>query len=147
MAEGYLYVALFSFAAATIVPFPSEPVVMAIASQQGYQPWLVWLVATAANTAGSAVNWWLGRACLKWQGRRWFPVTPAQLSRASRWFQSWGQWALLMAWLPILGDALTVAAGVLRVRLSTFVILVAIGKAARYAAVLGALDGMSRVLR
>jgi membrane protein YqaA with SNARE-associated domain len=138
--QGYLYLALFAFGAATILPFPSEPAVIALATQPGYDVVVVWLVATTANTAGSVVNWWMGRACLKWQDRRWFPVKPNQLARAALWFQRWGQWSLLLAWLPVVGDPVTVVAGVLRVRLWVFVVLAGLGKAARYGAVLYALD-------
>lgn len=140
--QGYLLLALTAFAAATLLPFPSEPAVIALAIHPEYDPMAIWLIATAANTAGSMVNWLLGRACLRWRDRRWFPTSPNQLARAERWFARWGQWSLLLAWLPFFGDSLTVAAGILRVRLLTFLALVGLGKAMRYAAVLYALDAV-----
>jgi len=60
----------------------------------------------------------------------------AGLERAARWFRRWGKWSLLASWLPVVGDPLTLAAGLLRVRYPVFLVLVAIGKTARYAAVL-----------
>jgi len=58
---------------------------------------------------GSVVNWALGRWCLHWQGRRWFPVGEAALARAHDRFARWGAWSLLFAWLPVVGDPLTFA--------------------------------------
>lgn len=145
--QGYLLLALTAFGAATLLPIPSEPAVIALATQPDYDLIVIWFVATAANTAGSTVNWWLGRTCLRWQNRRWFPASPDQLARAERWFARWGQWSLLLAWLPLVGDPLTVAAGILRVPLRVFLILVGVGKAMRYAAVLYAYDAIVHAYR
>ena len=73
----------------------------------------------------------------------WFPLTPAQYETASRYFTRYGLWSLLFAWLPFVGDPLTVVAGVLRVPLARFIVLVAIGKAARYAAVMAGVSWLS----
>lgn len=145
--QGYLLLALTAFGAATLLPFPSEPAVIALATQPGYDPAIIWLIATAANTMGSMVNWWFGRTCLRWRDRRWFPASAGQLARAERWFARWGQWSLLLAWLPFVGDPLTVAAGILGVRPWAFLALVGLGKAMRYAAVLYALDAVVHASR
>jgi membrane protein YqaA with SNARE-associated domain len=97
--------------------------------------WPLLAVATLGNTAGAAINWALGRFAAHWRDRRWFPVSAAALDRASRWFGRWGVWSLLFSWLPVVGDPLTAAAGLLRVDFLRFLVLVAIGKALRYAAV------------
>src|SRR5215470_17302496 len=91
------------------------------------ETWALLAVATAGNTLGSAINWVLGRWATRWGGRR--------LDQAAAWFRRWGWPSLLFAWLPVVGDPLTVAAGLLRVSFLPFLLLVAIGKAARYAAV------------
>jgi membrane protein YqaA with SNARE-associated domain len=75
----------------------------------------------------------MARYLLKWQDKRWFPVTRRQLDNASAWFQRYGVWTLLLAWAPIGGDALTFVAGMMKVRLGLFLLLVGIGKAGRYA--------------
>ncbi|RWB96379.1 MAG: DedA family protein [Mesorhizobium sp.] len=107
-------------------------------------PALLFMVATIGNTLGSVVNWVLGRGIDTLQSRRWFPVTPAQYEQAGRTFRRYGVWTLLFAWLPVVGDAFTIFAGAARVRLGLFVVLVALGKAARYAAVIaGSLWAMS----
>lgn len=125
-----------SFLAATVVPGSSEVMLVAMVFQHPDNVATLLLIATVGNTAGSAVNWVLGRWLQRFSGRRWFPATQSQLDTASRWFNKYGIWSLLLAWLPIVGDALTVIAGALRVNIYAFVALVAIGKAARYVAVL-----------
>ena len=90
------------------------------------------VVATLGNTLGAVVNWWLGRYLLYFQDRRWFYFSPAQIETAQRWFQRYGFWTLLLAWLPIGGDALTLIAGIMRVRLWLFLLLVGVGKGLRY---------------
>lgn len=136
------YVGLFfnAFFAATLLPAMSEVTVVAMARSGSFDPMAVWTVATVANTLGSCVNWGLGRHLLHYRDRRWFPFSAPQLDRASGWYERYGLWSLLFAWLPIVGDPLTFIAGVLRVRFSAFVLLVGIGKGARYAAALAAAE-------
>lgn len=131
----YLYLFLSAFIAATLFPLSSEALLTALLYQH-YSPLTLWLVATIGNTLGSCVNWYLGKSCLHLQDRSWFPVKPAQLAKYQVGFQKYGILSLLFAWLPIVGDPLTLVAGVMRVRFLTFLPLVALGKAARYAAVI-----------
>ncbi|MER8753880.1 hypothetical protein NKH57_32670, partial [Mesorhizobium sp. M1050] len=70
------------------------------------------------------------------RSRRWFPVSSDRYEQASKTFRRFGAWTLLFAWLPVVGDAFTIAAGTARVNLGVFVVLVAIGKAARYAVII-----------
>lgn len=137
--SAYLSLFAVSFLAATFVPFYSEFAVVGMLAL-GESPELVLAVATLGNTLGAAVNWLLGRFLLHYQDRRWFPVTRAQLARAQAWYQRWGVWSLLMAWLPVGGDALTFIAGIMRVRFDLFFVLTAIGKGARYAVLIYAVD-------
>jgi membrane protein YqaA with SNARE-associated domain len=140
--NGYLGLFISAFLAATVLPFSSEAVLTALYAFDRQAALNLWLVASAGNTLGSFANWLLGRFCLRWRDRRWFPVKPNQLDRASRWFAKYGAWSLLFAWLPVVGDPLTLAAGVLRVNVWLFLVLVAAGKAVRYAAVLAAAQGL-----
>ena len=137
------YAGLFaaSFLAATIFPFQSELVLVGLLLG-GDLSWPVLLaVATAGNVLGSVVNWGLGRFFLHFRDRRWFPVKPQSYARMERWFARWGVWSLLFAWLPVVGDPLTVVAGALRVNLALFVLLVGLGKLGRYAALVAATAG------
>src|SRR5690554_277058 len=131
----YLTLFFTALAAATILPFYSEVVLLSML-YQGLSPTYLWLSATLGNTLGSLINWVLGRYLLHFQNRRWFPFKPAQLENAQRQFNRYGAWTLLFAWLPIGGDALTFVAGILRVHIMVFTVLVAIGKGARYAALI-----------
>lgn len=127
------YIALFAsaFLAATILPFYSEVVLYGLALS-GEPAFPLIAVATLGNTLGSIVNWLLGIYILHFQDRRWFYFKPQQIRRAQHWFQRYGYWSLLFAWLPLGGDALTLIAGIMKVRLWIFLILVGIGKSLRY---------------
>lgn len=127
------YLLLFgsSFLAATILPFYSEVVLLAMLGG-GAHPWALILVATVGNVLGACVNWYLGKWLLRFRHRRWFYFNDAQIERAQRWFQRYGVWTLLLAWLPLGGDALTLIAGIMRVRIGVFLLLVTVGKFARY---------------
>ena len=139
---GYFSLFLTAFLAATLVPLSSEAVLVALSRAEGFDIAVLFAVATLGNTLGAVVNWALGRFCLHWRGRRWFPFNADQLGRAGAWFGKYGVWSLLFAWVPVVGDPLTFAAGVMRVRLAPFVVLVALGKGGRYAAVLAVAQGI-----
>jgi membrane protein YqaA with SNARE-associated domain len=123
-----------AFLAATILPFYSEVVLFALL-REGYEPALLVGVATLGNTLGAVVNWAMGRYLLHFQDRRWFYFSREQVARAQRWYQRYGFWSLLLAWAPVGGDALTLIAGIMRVRLDLFLLLVGAGKALRYVSV------------
>lgn len=139
----YLSVFVSTFLAATFLPVPSEVAVLAAASNDHVNLLLLWLLATCGNTLGAMVNWWLGRFAIQFQDRKWWPASAAQMKQAEAWFQRFGIWSLLFAWVPILGDPLTLVAGLLKVRLRWFVLLVAFGKAMRFAVLIGLISGLS----
>lgn len=128
------YVGLFgaAFLAATIVPAQSEAVLVAMLLDERYSILALLLAATVGNVLGAVVNWVLGRGIERFRDRRWFPASAAGLDRATRWYGRYGRWSLLLSWLPIGGDALTVVAGVLREPLWSFVAIVTMAKAGRY---------------
>lgn len=130
-----------AFLAATVVPAQSEAVLLALTASQKYSVSLLVMVAALGNVLGAVVNWCLGRGIERFRYRRWFPVGEALLVRAQGWYSRYGRWSLLLGWLPVVGDALTVAAGVMRERLLFFVPLVALGKTLRYIAVVYAVAG------
>lgn len=122
---------LAAFTAATLLPAQSEALVVGLLLTD-YAPWLVLAVASIGNVLGSVVNWFLGRGIERFRGRRWFPVSPAALARAEGWYRRYGRWSLLLAWAPIIGDPLTVVAGVLRETFLVFLLIVSIAKIGRY---------------
>jgi len=128
---------LLAFSAATLLPGGSEAGLLAMASLSQYSNLTLLVVASVGNIMGSVLNYWLGRLALQYQDRKWFPVSPGQLGRAQDWFSRWGQWSVLLAWAPVIGDPITVAAGVMRMRFDLFVLLVSISKTVRYVVILG----------
>ncbi len=122
------------------MPFSSEALLVAMQVSGGFPVAGLLAAASFGNILGAVANWVLGRFCLHWQDRKWFPVKPRELARASAWFNRYGIWSLLLAWVPIIGDPITLAAGVLRMRFLPFLLLVAISKTGRYAVLLGTVD-------
>jgi membrane protein YqaA with SNARE-associated domain len=120
-------------AASTILPMSSEVVLGTLALAGATDVWLLLAVATAGNTLGAVVNWGIGRYASTWRTRL---LEEAKFEQACRWFNRWGIWCLLLSWLPVVGDPLTLVAGALRTAFVPFVLLVALGKAARYLFVL-----------
>ena len=134
MISSYLLLFSASFLAATILPFYSEVFLFALL-RDGGDPATLLLIATLGNTLGAVVNWGLGRYLLHFQDRRWFYFSREQIAKAQRWFQKYGFWSLLLAWMPFGGDALTLIAGIMRTPLWLFLLLVGTGKGLRYLSV------------
>jgi membrane protein YqaA with SNARE-associated domain len=128
------YGALFAaaFLSATLLPFQSEAVLFGMLVSDRYSVWLLIATASIGNILGSVVNWFLGRFIARFEGRRWFPVKREQMAKAERWYYRYGRWTLLLSWMPVIGDPLTLVAGMLREPLPVFILLVAIAKTARY---------------
>ena len=129
-----IYLSLFaiSFLAATILPFSSELTLAGLIATSDYDNLLLLIVASFGNVLGSLVNWALGSYSRNLTKKKWFPFKETQIERSSKWFRKFGKWSLLFAWVPVLGDPLTLVAGILRVKFIDFIILVAIGKVSRY---------------
>lgn len=128
------YLTLFASAllAATVVPAQSELVLVGLLLAGGQPPWLLILVATTGNVLGSAVNWTLGRGLDRLHDRSWFPIEPSSLDRAQCFYHRYGRWSLLLSWVPIIGDPLTVVAGLLREPIRSFLAIVTLAKLGRY---------------
>ncbi len=134
MGDLAVYAGLFAVAllAATILPLQSEAALVGLLLADQQPAYLLIAVASIGNTLGATINWLLGRGIERFRHRRWFPVQEATLDRATNWYRRYGRWSLLLSWVPIIGDPLTVAAGVLREPLMSFVIIVAFAKTVRY---------------
>ena len=128
------YLGLFgsAFAAATILPMQSEAVLVGLLLTATHPVSSLVFVATLGNVLGAVVNWYLGRYLLHFQKYRWFPASDEQLARAGDWYRRYGRWSLLGSWLPIVGDPLTVIAGLMREPIVPFLLLVTIAKGGRY---------------
>ena len=133
------YAALFLIAlgAATLLPLQSELVLAGLLASGQYSLILLLIVASVGNIMGSCINWWLGRYIEHFRERRWFPVKANALEKATVWYHRYGRWSLLMSWAPIIGDPLTLVAGILREAWWSFLILGSIAKVVRYLLIAG----------
>jgi len=129
---GYLSLFSFSFLAATILPFSSEVILATLLATENYNRFLLLFFASFGNILGSSFNWVLGVWSLKFQNKSWFPFKKKQIDNASNWFNKYGKWSLLFAWVPVIGDPLTYIAGTMKIKFIVFLVLVSIGKIARY---------------
>ena len=135
---GYLGLFLISFLSATLLPLVSEAFVLWMPGQ-GYSVLGVLIVATVGNVLGSVTNYWVGKGSQKLLFEKWFRVEPEKLKRAKALYARWGAPILFFSWVPVIGDPLTVVAGLFQLRFAVFVGYVLIGKLTRYAVLLGAL--------
>ena len=126
---GGLFIA--AFLAATILPAQSEAGLAALILASPASVTLLVATASLGNVLGSVVNWYFGRGINHYTSKRWFPAN-IQLSQATSWYGRYGRWSLLLSWVPVIGDPLTVVAGIMREPLSRFLLLVGIAKTGRY---------------
>lgn len=131
----YLGIFTSAFVSATLLPAQSEAVLGALLASGKHSVVLLIAVATLGNTLGAATNWLLGLYVNRFKDRRWFPVRPDRLEQAENWYRRWGRWSLLLSWAPVFGDALCLAAGVLREPFRSFFSIVLVAKLLRYLAV------------
>jgi len=131
-----------SFISATLLPLGSEPVVFGLVQLNPDMFWPVVLVATAGNTLGGAVDWWMGlgahRVVDKYRHS-------SSHTKALAWLERLGPKACLLAWLPVVGDPLCAVAGWLKLPFWPCLAYMAIGKFARYVTMTSVLLGVVRL--
>lgn len=140
--SGYLGLFLAALIAATLLPAQSEAVLAGLLLSGRHSVVALFAVATAGNVLGSVINWWLGRGLERFRHARWFPANEKQLERAQRGYHRWGYWSLLLSWVPIIGDPLTVIAGVMREPFWRFLLIVTLAKGGRYLALIAAIQSL-----
>lgn len=129
---GYWILFISAFGAATLLPLQSEAVLISLLLQKQYVAGLLLLVASVGNVLGSCVNWWLGVKAEQFKHKKWFPVSVTQMAKAQETYQKYGFWSLLLSWMPIIGDPITLIAGLLRENFWRFLFIVSIAKTGRY---------------
>ncbi|GGK44025.1 YqaA family protein [Salinarimonas ramus] len=134
--------ALSAFTSATLLPGTSEAALVGLLALGETAAWLAILVATVANVAGSAVNWGIGRYLVRFRDHPRFPVSRERYARTEALYRRWGVASLLLSWTPIVGDPLTVVAGVMRTPLLLFLPIVVLAKGGRYVAVAALAEGL-----
>ncbi|MEY4763443.1 MAG: hypothetical protein RI907_116 [Pseudomonadota bacterium] len=145
---------VIALVSATLVPMGSEPAVWGLVKLQPEMFWPAVLVATAGNTLGGAITWWMGRgAHAAWDQARHrhagrgeaSQATPADAEdslahrHARGWLLRWGPRACLLSWLPLVGDPLCAVAGWLRLSFWPCLAWMALGKFFRYVTMTAAL--------
>ena len=123
---------LSAFGAATLLPLQSEVVLVGLLAQMQYPVWLLVAVASLGNILGSCVNWWLGLKVEQYKNKKWFPVSEQKMLQAQGIYQKYGFWSLLLSWVPVIGDPITLIAGLLKENFVRFVVMVSIAKIGRY---------------
>ena len=130
--EAYVSLFISSFLSSTILPGHSEITLTTLILLEKYSQFLLIFFASLGNILGSIINWYLGFYITKFINKSWFPFTKEQLNKVSLWYLKYGKWSLLFSWVPFIGDPLTIVAGMFRVPLVIFIIIVSISKILRY---------------
>ena len=134
MTEASAFIGLFlsAFLAATLIPAQSELGLGYLVINTDYSMVLLVAIASLGNSSGATINWFIGRGVAK-------SVSPSKQVQAStrywtvmNWYKKYGQWTLLLSWAPFIGDPITVIAGIFKVPLKTFLLIVALAKTSRY---------------
>lgn len=128
---GYIGLFIAAFLAATILPIGSEVVLVGLLLNDFSPTWVV-TVATIGNVLGSILNYVIGFFGSAFFIYKVLKISQQKFEKAQVAFEKWGAVSLLLAWVPIIGDPLTVIAGVLRINIWLFLVLVTIGKLGRY---------------
>jgi membrane protein YqaA with SNARE-associated domain len=139
-----VYIGLFisAFGAATLLPLQSEAVLIGLILSKKYSIYALLCIATVGNILGSVTNWLLGYYIDQLRHKSWFPVNAAQMENAQQHYQRYGHWSLLLSWVPVIGDPITLVAGILREPFWKFLLLVGIAKGGRYAVLAALTLGM-----
>ena len=129
-----VYASLFisSFLSSTILPGHSEIILTAFIFLKKYPIIDLIFFASIGNILGSILNWCIGYFLTNLKDRKWFPINKSQLTRASSWFLKYGKWTLFLSWVPIIGDPLTIIAGIFRVPINIFICIISLAKTMRY---------------
>ena len=129
-----VYTSLFvsSFLSSTLLPGHSELTLTAFILMKNYPVINLIISASTGNILGSLVNWCMGYYLTKLKDKKWFPLNKSQLTRASKWFLKYGKWSLFFCWVPIIGDPLTIVAGIFRFPIHIFLLIVSFAKTMRY---------------
>ena len=128
----YLLLFLSAFGAATLLPLQSEAVLVGLLLQAKHSAYLLLVVATVGNVLGSCVNWYLGLRIERFKDKKWFPVSGKNMLKAEKIYQKYGFWSLLLSWTPIIGDPITLIAGLMKENFWRFLFIVSIAKTGRY---------------
>ena len=131
-ASAFLGIFLTAFLAATLVPAQSEISLGYLILYTDHSLGLLIVFASLGNTLGAVINWLIGfglaKSVIKLEK---IQVSP-RYQKILSWYQKFGQWTLVLSWLPIIGDPITLIAGILKIPFKNFFLFVALAKTSRY---------------
>ncbi len=130
---GYTGMGVAAFLAGSFIPFSSEVILTGLYAS-GLHLWPLIVAATIGNVLGGVFNYCIGRMCNEGWVYRLLRVKEDKLEHTKQQIRTYGAWMGLLAWVPILGSAITIALGVLRVNFAMSLCAIAIGKFLRYLA-------------
>ncbi|MBO4593845.1 MAG: DedA family protein [Bacteroidaceae bacterium] len=130
---GYTGMGMAAFLAGSFIPFSSEAILTGLYAG-GLELWPLIMAATIGNVLGGVFNYCIGRLCNEGWVYRLFRIKEEKLESTKLKVRKYGAWMGLLAWLPILGTAITIALGVLRVNFGKSLVAFTIGKFLRYLA-------------
>ena len=128
----YAVLFLSAFAAATVLPLQSEAVLLALLAKGNHSTIALLFFDSLGNILGACVNWYLGLKIEHYKDKKWFPLSAQQMTRAQLSYQKYGYWTLLLSWVPIIGDPITLIAGLLKENFARFLLLASLAKVGRY---------------
>jgi len=128
---GYLGIFLAAFIASTLLPAPSELIIL-IAFENGFNVFGVIAVATLGNTLGSITNYYIGYYSNSKRLISRFNLNQSKINKWTKKSQKYGFWLGLLAWLPIVGDPLMAIVGFLKVKIIPLILTITFGKLIRY---------------
>lgn len=123
---------LSAFGAATLLPLQSEAVLLGLLAEGSHSAAVLIAVASLGNVLGSCVNWYLGFKLEHYKHKKWFPVSEQKMLQAQVIYQKYGFWSLLLSWVPIIGDPITLIAGLLKENFIRFLLMLILAKTGRY---------------
>lgn len=121
-----------AFLGASLFPAQSELLLTSLIVKKEYSVIVLIAIAGLGNTAGSVLNYYIGMYLNKFRDHKYFPIKEKMITRAENYFKKYDSKILLMAWMPVIGDPLTVVAGAFRTNIWLFILLVGLGKTLRY---------------
>lgn len=128
---GLLGLFIGTFLAATILPFSSDALYVAVLAATG-NPVGCLVVGTLGNWLGSVLTYWIGWIG-KWEWiEKWFKVKPETMEKQKARIDKYGVWLALLAWIPIIGDVLAITLGFFKVKPFWTMVLLLIGKGLRF---------------
>ncbi len=129
---GYIGMALSAFLSGSVLPFSSEAVLGVLLAMSDMDPWLTVISATIGNVGGSMLTYYMGRLCSMKTIAKWLKLKEKRILQAKNYVDKKGTWIALFSFMPILGEAISVALGTLRTNVFLVMLYTTIGKFVRY---------------